>query len=314
MKTIVEKLNEIDKWIPPVLPSHIPFGDMPGDKVQINEIHLAKANVIFSELVKQMKLVLERTGQKKAVVTVCGGSGVGKTEIASLLAYYFTQAGIGSYTLSGDNYPHRIPKYNDAERLRIFREAALKGMLRDEEYSAERWQQIRMWQTQGMDANWDYVQEHPWFASYLKHGKAALENYLGTSNEIAFQDIEEIVRQFKTGEDLIWLKRMGRGEEDLWYDQIDFSEVEVLIIEWTHGNSDYYEGVDIPVLLNSTPKETLEHRRERNRDGSIDSPFTSMVLGIEQNLLQSQAKKAKIILSKQGELLSFKEYEELMGE
>lgn len=36
-----------------------------------------------------------------------------------------------AYTLSGDNYPHRIPKYNDAERLHVFRESAIRGMVKD---------------------------------------------------------------------------------------------------------------------------------------------------------------------------------------
>ena len=44
---------------------------------------------------------------------------------------------------------------------------------------------------------------------------------------------------------------MGRTELDLWYDLVDFSNKNVLIIEWTHGNSDKYNGVDIPILLNS---------------------------------------------------------------
>ena len=35
-----------------------------------------------------------------------------------------------AYTLSGDNYPHRIPKYNDAERLHVFRESAIRGMVK----------------------------------------------------------------------------------------------------------------------------------------------------------------------------------------
>ena len=88
--------------------------------------------------------------------------------------------------------------------------------------------------------------------------------------------------------------------------------INILIIEWTHGNSDYLKGVDIPIFLNSTPKETLEYRKMRGRDGNTDSPFTTMVLGIEQELLHQQAHKAKIILSKNGKLLSYKEYLELL--
>ena len=100
---------------------------------------------------------------------------------------------------------------------------------------------------------------------------------------------------------------MGRTECDLWYEKVDFRAIHVLVIEWTHGNSDYYEGVDIPVLLNSTPEETLAHRRSRNRDGKTDSPFTMRVLEIEQQMLGAQAHKAKIIISKPGSLITYEE-------
>ena len=88
----------------------------------------------------------------------------------------------------------------------------------------------------------------------------------------------------------------------------------MLIIEWTHGNSDKYIGVDIPILLNSTPQETLEHRRSRNRDGAVDSPFVTMVLEIEQRQLEAQAHKAQIIVSKSGELLTYSQYRKQMAE
>ncbi len=85
----------------------------------------------------------------------------------------------------------------------------------------------------------------------------------------------------------------------------------MLLLEWTHGNNDLLQGVDIPILLNSTPEETLAHRRARNRDGQTDSAFTTMVLEIEQNLLRSQAHKAHIILAKSGALLSLEELGQL---
>ena len=92
------------------------------------------------------------------------------------------------------------------------------------------------------------------------------------------------------------------------------SQVRVLVIEWTHGNSDFIEGVDIPVLLNSTPAETLAHRRARNRDGKTDSAFTTMVLELEQQKLDAQAHKAKLILSKAGELMDYREYRRRMAD
>ncbi len=287
---------------------NIPHGDMPGDKVAIEQSHIDKAVTIFPELVKEIK----KLDSDKIVITVCGGSGVGKSEIASLLTYYFTTAGVGCYTLSGDNYPHRIPQYNDAERLHIFRESAIKGMVADGEFTSDRYDIIKKLQEEGMDAAKANVDAYPWYESYIRNGREGLSSYLGTNNEIGFEEIEKIALKFKEGASKIWLRRMGRTETELWYDEVDFSNINVLIIEWTHGNSKNYKGVDIPVLLNSTPEETLEHRRMRNRDGAIDSPFTTMVLELEQKLLVRDAHKAKIIISKKGEVLSQEQFNELM--
>ena len=109
------------------------------------------------------------------------------------------------------------------------------------------------------------------------------------------------------------MKRMGRTPDALWFDEVDFSDTQVLILEWTHGNSDYLCGVDIPILLNSTPEETLAHRRARARDKGVDSPFTTLVLELEQAKLVRQAHKAKIIVSKAGELISYADFCVLMG-
>ncbi len=139
-------------WKAPVVSGDIPHGDMPGDKIEIREEHIQKATKIFPELLEQLLPVFEAEESPRAVITVCGGSGVGKSEIASLLSWYFTQAGIGSYTLSGDNYPHRIPQYNDAERLRIFREKGLRAMTVKNLLDPERMEQIRKWQKEDIFA------------------------------------------------------------------------------------------------------------------------------------------------------------------
>ena len=308
MSNFFDKLDkEFDKNIIVDI-ANVVHGDMPGDKVSIDDTHIAKAKTIFVELLDKVK----QLNKEKIVISVCGGSGVGKSETASLLSYFFKSMGIGSYTLSGDNYPRRIPMYNDGERLHIFRESAIRGMIKDGTYTKERFDIIHKFQEENMDANKANVENYPWYESYIKNGSEGLAVYLGTDNEIDFKQIESIVKEFKDGKSKIYLKRMGRDAAALWYDEVDFSEINILIIEWTHGNSKNYNGVDIPILLNSTPAETLEHRRLRNRDGGIDSPFTTLVLELEQNLLIRDAHKAKIILSKAGEILSYESYLDLM--
>jgi len=289
----------------------VPTGDMPGDKVKIGPQHVQKSLAIFPKLQELLVPALESNPYQRAVVVVCGGSGVGKSEIASLISLYLNRIGLGSYTLSGDNYPHRIPKYNDAERLRVFRQAGISGLIAHGQYREGRPAVLKELFAGGDDSNPALVKTYPWLALYQHAGRNGLKSYLGTTSEIDFRELSGIVSQFKNGASSIFLKRMGREVTELWYDEVDFRDKNILVIEWTHGNNHNLQGVDIPVLLNSTPQETLEHRRSRNRDGAADSPFTAMVLGIEQEMLTAQARNAKLILSKGGEILSYSDYAKL---
>lgn len=69
-----------------------------------------------------------------------------------------------------------------------------------------------------------------------------------------------------------------------------------------------------PYCSTARPAETLAHRQARNRDGRADSPFTTMVLELEQQMLKAQAHKAKLILSKAGEIMTYEQYTRLMAQ
>jgi glycosidase len=291
----------------------IPTGDMPGDKVQITQQHVDKAQVIFPRLWELLEPLLDASPHHRAVVAVHGGSGVGKSEIGSLLAHYLHGRGVGAYIMSGDNYPHRVPRTNDAERLRIFRKGGLRGLVDGGEYDDDVRASLANLQDLDLDADRGQRSDHPWLATYQKSGRKALGGYLGTPNEIDFHEVNRILARFRDGASSLPLKRMGRAENEVWYETVDMSGIRVIILEWTHGNNDNVTGVDIPILLNSTPEETLAHRRSRNRDGATDSPFTTTVLELEQALLHSQAAKARIIVSKSGELNDYDTYLRQMG-
>lgn len=300
----------LPQWTPPAVSGGIPHGDMPGDKVEINQGHIDKANTIFPLLVPLAAEAAAQTG--RAVIAVCGGSGVGKSETASLLSHYFRSAGVGAYTLSGDNYPRRIPMYNDAERVRIFRVGGMRGMLEAGAYTAIASVELHALWAAESDADPREAAGRDWLRVYQAEGRKALAEYLGTPAEQDYDELSAIIARFKAGDDTLMLKRMGRTEDERWYEAVDVSQTSVLVIEWTHGNSDFLQGVDIPVLLNSTPEETRAHRRSRARDGKTDSAFTTMVLEIEQAELDSCAHKAKIIISKSGEVLTYDQYRRLM--
>ena len=292
----------------------IPKGDMPGDQIKINSGHVEKAHKIFPKLLELVEPILTQGSNKRVVISVHGGSGVGKSETASLLSYYFNGLGIGSYILSGDNYPRRIPQYNDAERLRVFRISAIRGLVDAGEFCDERKAILFDLQEQDQDSNPDLTKEFEWLRIYQEAGRQGLNKYLGSKDEIDFDELNEIISQFKNGAQQIMLKRMGRTQQELWYDPIDFRDKKVLVVEWTHGNNPNLVGVDIPILLNSTPEETLAHRKLRNRDGGTDSPFTTMVLKLEQEKLHAQAQNAKIIISKDGDVLAYDAYLKAMNQ
>ena len=286
-------------------------GDMPGDSVRIGEEHIQKAGVIFPALLPLLRRTLEENNGR-AVISVFGGSGVGKSEIASLLSCYLREIGIGAYTLSGDNYPRRIPIYNDAERLRIFRVYGVRGLLEEGLYSEEVRSVLSALWNAGTDPDPALQEGLPWLSIYQQSGRQALAAYLGQDAEQDYDELRAIVENFRAGRRKIWLKRMGRTDDALWYNEVDFTWTNVLIIEWTHGGSGRFGTVDLPILLASTPEETREHRRARARDKGTDSAFTTMVLEIEQKLIEARAAQAALIISKAGSLITLEEYREAM--
>lgn len=194
----------------------------------------------------------DKQEHERLVISLFGGSGSGKTTIAGALQQYLLNDGIGCFLLGGDDYPHRIPKRNDEERLRIFEES----------------------------------------------GEDGLRDYLGTPQEIDFDRINEVIADFHAGKNTITLRHMGREDGEIFSEETSFEGIRVLIVEWTHGGSEYLEGVDLPVFLESSPEETRERRIRRNRDANAVSPFINMVVELEGEKLMRQRNRAKLIVGK----------------
>lgn len=133
-------------------------------------------------------------------------------------------------------------------------------------------------------------------------GAEGLYEYLGTPDEIEFDAVNQVITEFKSGETSISLKKMGREEGEISYEDTDFRDIQILLIEWTHGGSEFLSGVDMPIYIDSTPEGTLQNRVKRNRDENAASELIRTVLDIEQKKLLRQAKNAKIIVSGDGDI------------
>ena len=248
-------------------------------------------------------LILKKTEErkeKKTIISVSGGSGVGKTGMAFLLQNMFEKQGKKSLIISGDNYPHRIPMYNDAERIARFRMSGLNGLITERLYTDEVKEKLLELQKAGRDA--EEQEDMQWLSIYQKYGDKALTDYLGTDQELDYEAVSNLLVQFHGGTSQLMLRHMGRTPDDIWYDRRDVSDTDILILEWTHGNSACLQGVDVSVVLISTPEETLENRKKRNRDTAIDSPFVARVLRIEQKKIHDGLDRAHIIQDMHGKI------------
>ena len=143
---------------------------------------------------------------------------------------------------------------------------------------------------------------------YRNEGRKGLAEYLGSDKEINYSEVNHVLMAFKRGATTIRIKHMGREVSETWYEDTDFSDTSVLILEWTHGNNPEIRGIDYPVYLHSTPENTLARRLKRGRDPFADSDFVAMVLEIEQRKLEQQVKRAKDIVDIDGTFLTYREY------
>lgn len=271
------------------------------DTKEITVSDLAREQIRNAE--RLFPLILEKTEErkeKKTIISVSGGSGVGKTGMAFLLQNMFEKQGKKSLIISGDNYPHRIPMYNDAERIARFRMSGLNGLITERLYTDEVKEKLLELQKAGRDA--EEQEDMQWLSIYQKYGDKALTDYLGTDQELDYEAVSNLLMQFHGETSQLLLRHMGRTPDDIWYDRRDVSDTDILILEWTHGNSTYLQGVDVSVVLISTPEETLENRKKRNRDTAIDSPFVARVLRIEQKKINDGLDRADIIQDMHGRI------------
>ena len=143
---------------------------------------------------------------------------------------------------------------------------------------------------------------------YNEKGINGLRDYLGSDEEIDYDLCNKVLKEFKDGCDKVTIKEMGRTNDSIRYVEYDFNEIDILILEWTHGNNERLKYIDIPVFLDSTPEETMAIRVKRAKDDFADSPFVSMVLHLEQELLHSEIDTAKVMVSLEGNIISRQEY------
>ena len=76
---VLDELSLKNSWTPQSIQDvdEIPKGDMPGDSIQIGPEHIKKSQVIFPRMLELVIPIIKENPYKRAVISLCGGSGVG---------------------------------------------------------------------------------------------------------------------------------------------------------------------------------------------------------------------------------------------
>lgn len=109
---------------------------------------------------------------------------------------------------------------------------------------------------------------------YHMHGRQGVADYLCGPEEIEYEKINRIIADFKNGNEVLSLKRMGKTEDSIWYEDVNVKDCSVLILEWTHGNNENLKGVDYTIYLHSTPEQTKLLSQVKNAKVIVDADGT----------------------------------------
>jgi len=116
--------------------------------------------------------------------------------------------------------------------------------------------------------------------------------------EVQLDLIEVQLRAFHVGDAAVAAPVVDYPGNRFLVQTLDFSVTNVLVVEGTYAL--FLDGADIRIFLEATHEDSVERRRERNRD--IDAPITATILDIEHRLIAPQVARADIVISRTYEI------------
>jgi uridine kinase len=112
--------------------------------------------------------------------------------------------------------------------------------------------------------------------------------------EVQLDLIGQHIAEFRAGAAAITGPAVNYAENRFETRTIPLAGCNVLVVEGTYVL--HLDDTDIRIFLEATYQDTVEARRERNRD--IDAPFVQQVLQIEHGIIARQRARADIVISR----------------
>lgn len=135
---------------------------------------------------------------------------------------------------------------------------------------------------------------------FLLPPKSNHEARLKNINNVGFKEInasilQQNINDFKNAKNFLIKPLVNYEENSIGVEEINFSDCQVLIIEGTYVN--FLENIDYKIFLEMTYKDSLQQRKDRNREEMTD--FIEEVLSVEHEIIKKQRTASNMIITKE---------------
>jgi uridine kinase len=126
--------------------------------------------------------------------------------------------------------------------------------------------------------------------------------WLGPHVEVRMDALEANLRDAIAGAEAVSKPLVDYDANAIGQETVDLAGVRVLVVEGTYVS--LLRHVDTRVFIARSRRETLEHRRKRNRGSEAGDPFIEQVLAIEHKIIAGHRQLADLVITRDFDVVS----------
>jgi uridine kinase len=126
--------------------------------------------------------------------------------------------------------------------------------------------------------------------------------WLGPHVEVRLDVLEANLRDAIAGAGAVSKPLVDYDANAIGQETVDLAGVQVLVVEGTYVS--LLRRVDTRVFIARSRRDTLEHRRKRNRGSEADDPFIEQVLATEHKIIAGHRQLADLVITRDFDVLS----------
>lgn len=128
--------------------------------------------------------------------------------------------------------------------------------------------------------------------------------WLGPHIEVKLDRMEQNIKDAIAGKNEILKPTIDYNKNSISEERISLVDVKVIVVEGTYTS--LLKNVDTKIFISKNRRETLEHRKKRNRGNEVDDSFIEQILKMEHKIIAGHKFLADFIISKDDEIIIVK--------